>query len=149
MHILFRLKHEDPLQDPILDIISQDAIKAAVNFVKVCCQHTAYISGRGQVDNELELVQASDEHSRCATGKEQQQESTEALILGLPGDVSHWVHKKRKFRHRGGIEGALQAMRNLQENEMGKLEQKKGKGSVKVCSFFALLSHNLCMLNTI
>ena len=98
------------------------------------------------------MVQASDEHSRCATGKEQQQESTEALILGLPGqslDVSHWVHKKRKFRHRGGIEGALQAMRNLQENEMGKLEQKKGKGSVKVCSFFALLSHNFCMLNTI
>ena len=143
LHILFRVKHEDPLQDPLPDTISQDAIKAAINFVEVCCQHTAYISGRGQIENELELVQAGDDLVR-ETAKEPQQESTEALILGLPGeslDVSYWVHKKRRFRHRGGIEGALQAMKNLQEIGMGKLEQKKGKGSMKVCLFLRLLSH--------
>lgn len=88
-------------------------------------------------------MQAGDDSAR-ETAKEPQQESTEALILGLPGeslDVSYWVHKKRKFRHRGGIEGALQAMKHLQENGMGKLEQKRGKGSVKVCLFIHLLSH--------
>ena len=100
----------------------------------MCCQHTAYICGCGQIENELELVQAGD---NCAheTAKEPHQESTEALVLCLPGeslDVSYWVHKKRKFRHRGGIEGAVQAMKNLQENGMGKLEQSKGK---KVCLF--------------
>lgn len=146
LHILFRVEHEDPLQDSIPDTISQDAIKAAINFVEVCCQHTAYISGRGQIENELELVQAGDHGSACETAKEPQHESTEALILGLPGqslDVSYWVHKKRRFRSRGGIEGALHAMKNLQENGMGRLEQKRGKGSVKVCSllFPCLLSH--------
>lgn len=143
LHILFRVEREDPLQDPLSDTISQDAIKAAINFVEVCCQHTAYISGRGKIENELELMQAGDD-SVCETTKEPQQESTEALILGLPGeslDVSYWVHKKRRFRHRGGIEGALKAMKNLQENGMGKLEQKKGKGSVKVSLFIHLISH--------
>lgn len=137
LHILFRVEHEDQLEDPLSDTISQDAIKAAINFVEVCCQQTAYISGRGQIENELELVQAGD--SAHETSKEPQQESTEALILGLPGeslDVSYWVHKKRRFRHRGGIEGALHTMKKLQENGMGKLEQQKGKGSVKVSFLF-------------
>ena len=125
------MEREESLQDPPPDTISQDAIKAA------------YISGCGQIENELELVQAGDD-SACETAKEPQQESTKASILGLPGeslDVSYWVHKKRRFRHRGGIECALQAMKNLQGNGMGKLEQKRGKGSVKVCLFIHLLSH--------
>lgn len=137
LHILFRVELEDPLQGPLSDTISQDAIKAAINFVEVCCQHTAYISGRGQIESELELVQAGDPSVR-ETASETQQESTEALILGLPGetlDVSYWVHKKRRFRHRGGIEGALHAMKNLQADGMGTLDQKRGKGSVKVCLF--------------
>ena len=130
LHVLFRVEHEDALHDPVPDTISQDAIKAVINFVEVCCQHTVYISGRGQIQNELELVQGGDDFA-CETAKEPQQESTETLILGLPGeslDVSYWVHKKRRFRHRGGIEGALQAMKNLQDNGLGKLEQKRGKG---------------------
>ena len=56
LHILFRVELEDPLEVPLPDTISQDAIKAAINFVEVCCQHTAYISGRRQIENELELV---------------------------------------------------------------------------------------------
>ena len=90
LHILFRVEHEDSLQDPVPDIISQEAIKAAINFVEVCCQHSAYISGHGQIDNELELVQVNHD-SVCEFAKEQQHESIEALILGLPGqslDVS-------------------------------------------------------------
>lgn len=51
LHILFRVEHEDSLQGPPPDTISLDAIKAAINFVEVCCQHTAYISGRGQIEN--------------------------------------------------------------------------------------------------
>ena len=135
LHILFRVESEDPPQGPLPDTISQDAVKAAINFVEVCCQHTAYISGRGSIESELELVQAGDDCTH-ETANEPQQESTEALVLSLPGqtlDVSYWVHKKRRFRHRGGIEGALQAMKNLQEDGMGKLEQKRGKGSVNAC----------------
>ena len=46
MHVLFHLESENPIPDSI----SHEAIEAAINFVEVCCQHTAYISGRGNID---------------------------------------------------------------------------------------------------
>ncbi len=61
--------------------------------------------------------------------------SNEAFCLTLPGnllDVSKLLNKEKKFRHRGNKEGALQAMRNLQEDGLGNLEEKQAKGSVKV-----------------
>ena len=42
------------------------------------------------------------------------------------------VNKKNKFRFRGGKEGALKAMKQLEESELGKLIINKSKGSVKV-----------------
>ena len=60
--------------------------------------------------------------------------SNEALCLTLPGnqlDLSALL-KDKKFRGRGNKEGALQAMRSLEEVELGKLEEKQTKGSVKV-----------------
>ena len=50
MHVLFHLHKEEPLPY----IISESAIEAAINFVEVCCQHTAYISGRGDLNELLE-----------------------------------------------------------------------------------------------
>ena len=47
-------------------------------------------------------------------------------------DVSHLVNIK-KFRHRGGKDGALSAMKTLEKDNLGKLVPKKAKGSVKVC----------------
>ncbi len=132
MHILFQI--EEKALPP--NAISEEATKAAIKFVEVCCQHTAYIAGRGTIDNELELMQAS-EGPTHGTDKEAPQESVETLVLTLLGeslDVSFWAHKKRRFRNRGGIEGAFQAMKHLQEDGMGKLQPKRVKGTVKVCS---------------
>lgn len=36
-------------------VISEDAIKAAINFVEVCCQQTAYIAGRDKIAEELAI----------------------------------------------------------------------------------------------
>ena len=61
--------------------------------------------------------------------------TTEAFVLTLPGkclDVSTLVNIKKKFRNRGGREGALYAMRQLAKDGMGELKEKKNKGSVKV-----------------
>ena len=69
LYIIFQVEHEDPLQDPVPDIISQEALKAAINFVEVCCQHSAYISGRGQIDDELELVQMGNHDFVCEYAK--------------------------------------------------------------------------------
>ena len=51
IHVLFHLENEDPLSNIT-------AIEAAINFVEVCSQHTAYITGRGKIDHELEIVEA-------------------------------------------------------------------------------------------
>ena len=61
--------------------------------------------------------------------------SNESFVLLLPGkqlDVSSLVNKKKKFRNRGGREGALLAMKKLEENGLGKLVVKQSKGSIKV-----------------
>ena len=63
------------------------------------------------------------------------QQSNEAFVLTLPGkklDVSWLVNRKKKFRSRGGRDGALDAMRQLELDGMGKLVLKKSKGSIKV-----------------
>lgn len=40
--------------------ISEKAIAAAINFVTVCCQQTAFIAGRGNIEEEIEIIQASE-----------------------------------------------------------------------------------------
>ena len=58
------------------------------------------------------------------------------FVLTLPGkslDVSSLVNKKKKFRSRGGREGAIQAMHQLEKDDLGRLVLRKTKGSVKVC----------------
>ena len=70
----------------------------------------------------------------------------EAFVLTLPGkclDVSSLVKKKKKFRHRGGKDGALNTMRKLEESGMGKLVVKKSKGSVMVCSLGLFCKHHV------
>lgn len=39
--------------------ITEDALKAAINFVEVCCQHTAYITGRQTIENEIKKYKQS------------------------------------------------------------------------------------------
>lgn len=51
MHVLFRLEDEEPLPSTISD----QAINAAIDFVEVCCQQTAYIAGRGKIHDEINL----------------------------------------------------------------------------------------------
>ena len=51
LHVLF----VDPSTLPsIPSVISIEAINAAQNFVDTCCQHAAFIAGRGLVDDEID-----------------------------------------------------------------------------------------------
>ena len=59
---------------------------------------------------------------------------SKALCLTVPGavlDLSALL-KDKKFRNRGNREGALKAMKILQDEGLGKLEEKRTHGSVKV-----------------
>ena len=54
MHILFHLEKEDEICDVIID----EAIKAAINYIMTCIQHTAYMTGRSTVVQEVEIAEA-------------------------------------------------------------------------------------------
>lgn len=54
LHVLF-----NPEASPLPDQISDAAVKAAVNLVKVANQQTAYMAGRKTLEEELE---------KCRTG---------------------------------------------------------------------------------
>ena len=50
LHLLFSIDSEDTLSG----VVSEEAIIAAVNFVKVACQHSAHIAGRGKIEEEIQ-----------------------------------------------------------------------------------------------
>ena len=39
--------------------ISEAALRASINFVKLCCQQTAFIAGRGGIEEEIQILKAS------------------------------------------------------------------------------------------
>ena len=60
-HVLFAIESEEPLSDTI----KEAPIRAAINFVEVCCQHTAYITGRGSIENDIQLMKSGTVHAWC------------------------------------------------------------------------------------
>ena len=53
LHVLF---HRDtPLNIP--ENVSEEAVKAAVNFVDLCLQHAAYLAGRGDISEAIQALQ--------------------------------------------------------------------------------------------
>ena len=40
----------------ILAKVGEDAMKAAISFVDLCIQHAAYITGRGRIQDEVDVV---------------------------------------------------------------------------------------------
>lgn len=50
LHVLFHTR--TPAVIP--DVISADAIKAAIDIVDVCIQHAAFLAGRGDVNDTIE-----------------------------------------------------------------------------------------------
>lgn len=53
LHVLFNW--ENPKDIP--QEISSDALKAAINFVDVCIQHSAYLGGRGDISEAINNLQ--------------------------------------------------------------------------------------------
>lgn len=49
LHVLFSM--ETP--DSISNVLSEQSVKAAENFVDVCFQHAAFLGGRGQIQEEI------------------------------------------------------------------------------------------------
>jgi hypothetical protein len=53
MHVLFSEGQEVSME------ISKEAILAAICFVQLCCQQTAFMAGRGDITQEIEIFKSS------------------------------------------------------------------------------------------
>ena len=61
LHTLFAMfSPEESSDDGIGSQISNEAIIAAINFVEVCCQQTAYMAGRSELRKDIQLIKASE-----------------------------------------------------------------------------------------
>ena len=66
MHVYFGDTQEEGGSIAIKDIsstISEECICAAQDFVDTCCQHAAYISGRGSIDDEIRSLSSCECYS--------------------------------------------------------------------------------------
>ena len=150
LHALFHI--ETPQQLPTN--VSDDAIVAAVNFVEVCNQHVAFLSGMGDIDTYITSLQEMQTGNcpllwyegskiQCSytfpvNAEESKIRRNASFALLLPGKVLHLsaLIVARKFRDRGNKAGALEAMQLLDECGMGKLlsvNSVRGTDKVSKC----------------
>ena len=52
LHVLF---HRDTTLN-VPDNVSEDAVRAAANFVDLCLQHAAYLAGRGDISEAIQAL---------------------------------------------------------------------------------------------
>ena len=61
LHILFAMYPAVGSDDNRVDSeITNKAVLAAINLVEVCCQQTAYMAGRGELQQDIQLIKASE-----------------------------------------------------------------------------------------
>ena len=81
MHVLFSLEEEN-----VDDTVTVAAINAAIHFVEVCCQQTAYIAGRGELEKELSMLMEGTSASASASAKYTSVVSNQFLVFK---DMAH------------------------------------------------------------
>ena len=61
LHILFSLNEcdDDVIFDGNSTEISEKAVEAAIDFVALCLKQTAFIAGRGEIDEEIQILKLS------------------------------------------------------------------------------------------
>ena len=55
MHMLFNI---DNVDQPLEEEVGELAVKAAVNFIQLACQQTAFIAGKGTLQEEMDKFKA-------------------------------------------------------------------------------------------
>ena len=115
--------------------IDEKAIVAPQNYVEACCQHIAFLAGRKTIDSEITRHVESNNIAFCClnmfklhTGDyDSSKMSNAAYTLALPGrilDLSTLLSNK-KYRNRGNKDGALAAMKKLENDGLGKIKKKE------------------------
>lgn len=147
LHVLF---HRDTPQN-IPNTISEEAVRAAINFVDCCLQHTSYLAGRGDMQEAILSIQKGkllDVRNQtvipylftgvtlAATPGSAQAHANATFSLLLPGRVLYLnvLLAQKKFRDRGNKEGAVRGFEILSEENLGKVVKRKPPRGTNVVS---------------
>lgn len=163
LHILFHMGSLEAVSTEI----TEEAVAAAIDFVYLCCQQSAFMGGRGDIDEEIQIIKTSILNIRvhthiyscslyrlymshlmgpiCSLGVNEEAASdadginTPAHCLRLPGKRLNLTALlyAKKFRFHGYKKGALAAFQTLESAELGTIETTKTKGYVQY--FFSLI----------
>lgn len=148
------------------DTISDRAIEAAIGFVNLCCQQTAYMAGRGNINEDLKIIKASmsvysilkldiiilwQTLGIADEGEDTRKDINSEVLsytLKLPGKKLHLTALlyAKKFRKYDNKTGALKAFKELESLELGRLDQVSTKtGPVSQNIAVPLVVKKMCL----
>jgi len=161
LHVLFKINTPDNIDQTI----DEQAIKAAIDFIEVCCDHAFMITGRHNILHRVGASKNGMHIFRCAQfiyifiliddcleisprgddAKAGGTKATAQYTILLPGKALYLtaLNNARKFRNRGNKEGGYQAFEYLQNEGLGTLEEHMIPGQkTKVCICSAFFNTN-------
>ena len=130
-------------------VVTDSAVKAAVNFVATCINHTLYLCGRNSSAEEVRMLQDDIARTPTQTSTDPLPLSTPATqanepakpvanpggyVLLLPGKRLHItaLNEKKKFRDMGNKQGAVDTITSLEQDGLGIVISTKTQGTAKV-----------------
>lgn len=129
---------ESPEKYEIPSVVTDAAVRAAINFVETCTNHTLYLCGRQGSKEEVSSVL-----SEVGKSDEQPQEqlpvnaasNPEGYMLLIPGKRLYItaLNERKKFRDMGNKQGAVDAINALERAGLGIVITNKAQGTSKVC----------------
>ena len=118
-------------------VVTDNAVKAAVNFVATCLNHTLYLCGRNASAEEVRIVLDTEAESLADTSWEEPAKAVSnpgGYVLLLPGKRLSItaLNEKKKFRDMGNKQGAVDTITALEQDGLGIVITTKAQGTAKV-----------------
>lgn len=149
LHCLFQVDQIDDSESPeeyeIPSVVTDDAVRAAINFVETCMNHTLYLCGRNgskeEVSSVLEEVSKSDDQPQEQLSVNAAS-NPEGYMLLIPGKRLYItaLNERKKFRDMGNKQGAVDAINALERDGLGIVITNKAQGTSKVCHFMLCIA---------
>lgn len=120
-------------------VVTDSAVKAAVNFVATCINHTLYLCGRNSSVEEVRMLQDDIARTPTQTSTDEPAKPVAnpgGYVLLLPGKRLHItaLNEKKKFRDMGNKQGAVDTITSLEQDGLGIVISTKTQGTAKVGS---------------
>lgn len=158
LHCLFQvddvnLTGETPDEFQIQSVVTDAAMRAAINFINICMDHTLYLCGRDKIGEEVGALL-----SEVTTPAPQPKDDSPVnaasnpggYMLLIPGKRLHItaLNERKKFRDMGNKQGAVETITALEKDGLGLIISSRTQGTAKVCDLQSVIPfHFPCFIN--